>query len=125
MASRIPVAPGRFFASASRLTPRTSSSLAARCSRPYSSQPPKPRRNDEVKFWPFLAVIIVGTGGYMALAKHRHGEFDISVCFLVSHVKELWLGVFLLFPLCEGIILNTSPLCFVTIKTSLSDSLPY
>ncbi|KAH6963528.1 hypothetical protein DER45DRAFT_112485 [Fusarium avenaceum] len=74
MASRIPVAPGRFFASACRLTPRTSSSLAAQSSRPYSSQPPKPRRNDEVKFWPFLAVIIVGTGGYMALAKHRHGK---------------------------------------------------
>lgn len=122
MASRIPVAPGRFFASACRLTPRTSSSLAAQSSRPYSSQPPKPRRNDEVKFWPFLAVIIVGTGGYMALAKHRHGEFDISVCFLMSRVKELWLRVFLLFPSYGGITLNISHLCLATIETLFSDN---
>jgi hypothetical protein len=54
----------------------------------------------------------VGTGGYMALAKHRHGEFDISVCFLASHVKELWLGIFLLFPLHGGIYTKHKPLVF-------------
>ncbi|CAF3443083.1 unnamed protein product [Fusarium graminearum] len=73
MASRIPFFTGRLAASASRLTSRTSP-LVVQCSRPYSSQPPKSRRNDEVKFWPFLVVALVGTGGYVALVNRRSGR---------------------------------------------------
>ncbi|KAF0642993.1 hypothetical protein NXS19_012202 [Fusarium pseudograminearum] len=73
MASRMPFFTGRLAASASRLTPRTSPLVVQR-SRPYSSQPPKPRRNDEVKFWPFLVVALVGTGGYIALVNRRSGR---------------------------------------------------
>lgn len=74
MASRMSFQPGRFVASASRLNLFTSSSLASRSGRFYSSQPPKPRRNDEVKFWPFVVVILVGTGGYVALVNRRNGK---------------------------------------------------
>ena len=77
MASRMSLFAGRLAASASRFTPRTSP-MAVQCSRSYSSQPPKPRRNDEVKFWPFLVVILVGTGGYVALVNRRNGESNIT-----------------------------------------------
>jgi hypothetical protein len=81
MASRMSFLSGRFVASASRLRPFTSSSLATRSSRCYSSQPPKPRRNDEVKFWPFVVVILVGTGGYVALVNRRNGKLGLYVHF--------------------------------------------
>ncbi|KAI1036535.1 hypothetical protein LB503_002938 [Fusarium chuoi] len=74
MASPMSFQSGRFVASASRLSLFTSSSLASRSGRFYSSQPPKPRRNDEVKFWPFVVVILVGTGGYVALVNRRNGR---------------------------------------------------
>ncbi|KAM5351676.1 hypothetical protein ACJ41O_004399 [Fusarium nematophilum] len=86
MAARMPLLSGRFVAS--RLSPRASSSspslsLPSRPSlavprgfrsagqhrRPYSSQPPK--RNDNVKFWPFLIVIGVGSLGYVGLVNRR------------------------------------------------------
>ncbi|OBS18372.1 hypothetical protein FPOA_10099 [Fusarium poae] len=73
MAPRMSLFTGRLAVLTARLTPRTSS-LAVQCSRPYSSQPPKPRRNDEVKFWPFLVVALVGTGGYVALVNRRSGR---------------------------------------------------
>lgn len=42
--------------------------------RGYASEGGK--NSGEVKFWPFFAVIAIGTGGYMMLAKKRHnGEF--------------------------------------------------
>ena len=89
MASRMSL--GRFAASASRLTPRDSCSspfLAVQCRRPYSSEPPR-RRNDEVKFWPFLVVIGVGTLGYIALVNRRNGEFETFLFRSFDHVKEL------------------------------------
>lgn len=39
--------------------------------------PPPPRRsssNDQIKFWPFLVVIALGSGGYVLLVKQRNGE---------------------------------------------------
>lgn len=78
MASRMSLFTGRLATSASRLIPRTSPS-ASQCIRSYSSQPPKPRRNDEVKFWPFLVVILVGTGGYVALVNRRNGKSNINI----------------------------------------------
>ncbi|UPK90246.1 hypothetical protein LCI18_001181 [Fusarium solani-melongenae] len=81
MAARMPLS-GRFVAS--RLSPRASSSLSlstrpslaiprgfrtAQRGRQYSSQPPK--RNDAVKFWPFLVVIGVGSLGYVGLVNRR------------------------------------------------------
>lgn len=80
---------GRFVASASRLSPFTSSSLASRSSRFYSSQPPKPRRNDEVKFWPFVVVILVGTGGYVALVNRRNGKLGFYANSLLSRDCEM------------------------------------
>ncbi|RSL56308.1 hypothetical protein CEP54_008897 [Fusarium duplospermum] len=82
MAARMPLLSGRFVAS--RLSPRASSSLSlptrpslaiprgfrtAQRGRQYSSQPPK--RNDTVKFWPFLIVIGVGSLGYVGLVNRR------------------------------------------------------
>ncbi|KAL2694163.1 hypothetical protein Neosp_000737 [[Neocosmospora] mangrovei] len=82
MAARMPLLSGRFVAS--RLSPRASSSLSlptrpslalprgfrtAQRGRQYSSQPPK--RNDNVKFWPFLVVIGVGSLGYVGLVNRR------------------------------------------------------
>ncbi|KAK7421943.1 bifunctional uridylate/adenylate kinase [Neonectria punicea] len=79
MAGRMPLLPARLAVSAARSSPRasSSSSLAApralrqqhQHRRPYSSQPPP--RNDKVKFWPFIAVIGLGTLGYMGLVNRR------------------------------------------------------
>ncbi|KAK4128734.1 hypothetical protein N657DRAFT_37781 [Parathielavia appendiculata] len=45
--------------------------------RSYSSQgqPPPPRgSNNQVKFWPFLIVIALGSGGYILLVNQRKGK---------------------------------------------------
>ncbi|KAI0974451.1 hypothetical protein F4678DRAFT_376201 [Xylaria arbuscula] len=41
--------------------------------RSYSSQPPR-GPNTTVKFWPFLAIIIVGTGAFAYVSKSRAGQ---------------------------------------------------
>lgn len=43
--------------------------------RPYSSEPPRPNNPGKVKFWPFFAIIGLGTAGYVALVNRRKGEF--------------------------------------------------
>ncbi|KAI8635117.1 uridylate kinase [Xylariaceae sp. FL1651] len=41
--------------------------------RTYSTQPPR-GPNNSVKFWPFLAIIIVGTGAFAYVSKSRAGQ---------------------------------------------------
>ncbi|KAI0400547.1 uridylate kinase [Xylaria palmicola] len=41
--------------------------------RPYSSKPPR-GPNTAVKFWPFLAIIVVGTGAFAYVSKSRSGR---------------------------------------------------
>ncbi|GAW25233.1 hypothetical protein SAMD00023353_0301560 [Rosellinia necatrix] len=41
--------------------------------RGYSSQPPR-GSTATVKFWPFLAIIIVGTGAFAYVSKSRAGQ---------------------------------------------------
>ncbi|KAI1279216.1 hypothetical protein F5Y07DRAFT_359479 [Xylaria sp. FL0933] len=41
--------------------------------RAYSSQPPR-GPNTTVKFWPFLAIIVVGTGAFAYVSKLRAGQ---------------------------------------------------
>ncbi|KAK5663621.1 hypothetical protein OQA88_4052 [Cercophora sp. LCS_1] len=46
--------------------------------RTYSSgAPPPPRSSDGVKFWPFVAVIALGSGGYMLLVNRRKGIYPL------------------------------------------------
>lgn len=80
MAARMPLLPARLAAAAARSSPRASSSssslgfsrsLRQNTRRSYSSQSP---RNDKVKFWPFIAVIGLGSLGYMGLVNRRIGE---------------------------------------------------
>ncbi|KAL6403568.1 uridylate kinase [Ilyonectria robusta] len=77
MAARMPLLPARLAAAAARSSPRASSSssslgfsrsLRQTTRRSYSSQSP---RNDKVKFWPFIAVIGLGSLGYMGLVNRR------------------------------------------------------
>ncbi|KAK0632850.1 UMP-CMP kinase [Immersiella caudata] len=49
--------------------PTTPSSNTAR--RSYSSGAPPPKSNQKIKFWPFVAVIALGSGGYMLLVNRR------------------------------------------------------
>ncbi|RGP73781.1 uridylate kinase [Fusarium longipes] len=77
MASRMSLTTRRLAVPTSRLAPRTWP-CALQCSRPYSSKPPRPRRNDEVKFWPFLVVALAGTGGYVALVNRRNDHITIE-----------------------------------------------
>ncbi|KAH7023287.1 uridylate kinase [Ilyonectria destructans] len=79
MAARMPLLPARLLAAAARSSPRASSSssslgfsrsLRQTTRRSYSSQSP---RNDKVKFWPFIAIIGLGSLGYMGLANLRIG----------------------------------------------------
>ncbi|KAI1827997.1 hypothetical protein F4861DRAFT_237412 [Xylaria intraflava] len=42
--------------------------------RTYSSQPPRRPSNNTVKFWPFLAIIVVGTGAFAYMSKSRAGQ---------------------------------------------------
>lgn len=73
----MPLLPARLAAAAARSSPRASSSssslgfsrsLRQTTRRSYSSQSP---RNDKVKFWPFIAVIGLGSLGYMGLVNRR------------------------------------------------------
>lgn len=109
MAARMPLLSGRFVAS--RLSPRASSSLSlptrpslalprgfrtAQRGRQYSSQPPK--RNDNVKFWPFLVVIGVGSLGYVGLVNRRKGELlatstHLCFSFIYSVINKDWVWV--------------------------------
>jgi hypothetical protein len=41
--------------------------------RNYSSQPPR-GPNTAVKFWPFLAIIVVGTGAFAYVSKSMAGQ---------------------------------------------------
>ncbi|KAH6897131.1 uridylate kinase [Thelonectria olida] len=74
MAARMTSLSARF-AAAARTSTRSSSSSSTfsrsfrQQRRAYSSQPPRP--NDKVKFWPFIAVIGLGTLGYMGLVNRR------------------------------------------------------
>ncbi|KAI1435314.1 hypothetical protein GGR50DRAFT_657913 [Xylaria sp. CBS 124048] len=44
--------------------------------RTYSSRPPRGPTNNSnaVKFWPFLAIIAVGTGAFMYVSRLRAGQ---------------------------------------------------
>ncbi|KAI1382285.1 hypothetical protein F4677DRAFT_21372 [Hypoxylon crocopeplum] len=55
--SRFRTAPSTFLTSSSPL-------------RSYSTQPPR-GSNNAVKFWPFLAIIGIGTAGYVFMIKSR------------------------------------------------------
>ncbi len=41
--------------------------------RSYSSGAPPPPNNNQIKFWPFVVVIALGSGGYVLLANTRKG----------------------------------------------------
>jgi hypothetical protein len=61
------------------------SSLATR--RSYSSgspPPPPPKSGNNIKFWPFVAVIALGSGGYMLLVNRRKGALEPG--------KFVWMG---------------------------------
>ncbi|KAI0382032.1 hypothetical protein F5Y04DRAFT_56243 [Hypomontagnella monticulosa] len=62
-----PASPTRFrtMLSPTRLTSSPLSSL-----RTYSTQPPR-GPNNSVKFWPFVAIIGIGTAGYVFMIKTR------------------------------------------------------
>ncbi|KAI1200582.1 hypothetical protein F5X97DRAFT_293131 [Nemania serpens] len=42
--------------------------------RTYSSRPPRGPNTTTVKFWPFLAIIVVGTGAFAYISKSRAGQ---------------------------------------------------
>ncbi|KAI1768321.1 hypothetical protein GGR53DRAFT_462574 [Hypoxylon sp. FL1150] len=67
---RWPVSPSRF------RTPATFTSSSPL--RTYSTQPPK-GPNNAVKFWPFLAIIGLGTAGYVFLIKSRASSKNAPV----------------------------------------------
>lgn len=46
-------------------------------SRFYSSEPPR-ARSDKIKFWPFIAIIAMGSGGYIFLVNKRKGTGEAS-----------------------------------------------
>ncbi|KAI1736930.1 hypothetical protein F4680DRAFT_244282 [Xylaria scruposa] len=52
---------------------RTSVSGSVTPRRTYSSQPPR-GPNATVKFWPFILVIIIGTGAFAYVSKSRAGQ---------------------------------------------------
>ncbi|KAM3463119.1 hypothetical protein NHJ6243_003561 [Beauveria neobassiana] len=45
--------------------------------RSYSSEPPRANNPNKVKFWPFFAIIGLGTVGYVALANRRKGTAPV------------------------------------------------
>ncbi|KAI0191593.1 hypothetical protein F4808DRAFT_443700 [Astrocystis sublimbata] len=51
---------------------RTSAMISSR--RTYSSGPPRRGNTEPVKFWPFLAVIAIGTGAFAYVSKQRAGQ---------------------------------------------------
>ncbi|KAI1749346.1 hypothetical protein F4782DRAFT_513422, partial [Xylaria castorea] len=63
----------RMFTPARLSATRTSISGSATPRRTYSSQPPR-GPNATVKFWPFILVIIVGTGAFAYVSKSRAGQ---------------------------------------------------
>ncbi|KAI1083145.1 hypothetical protein F5B20DRAFT_577527 [Whalleya microplaca] len=73
---RRPVSPIRFRGPAPAQT-SFSPALASRSSvlsrgsgRTYSTQPPR-GPNQSVKFWPFIAIIVLGSAGYYYMVKQR------------------------------------------------------
>ncbi|KAI0533574.1 uridylate kinase [Xylaria digitata] len=56
--------------------------------RAYSSQPPR-GPNATVKFWPFLAIIIVGTGAFVYVSKSRAGQGIKIIPINMSAVDDL------------------------------------
>ncbi|KAI2640618.1 hypothetical protein GGS26DRAFT_539068 [Hypomontagnella submonticulosa] len=64
-----PASPSRFRTMLSSTT-FTSSSLSLSSLRTYSTQPPR-GPNNSVKFWPFLAIIGIGTAGYVLMIRAR------------------------------------------------------
>ncbi|KAI4868586.1 hypothetical protein F4820DRAFT_444998 [Hypoxylon rubiginosum] len=51
-------------------TAPSSAALTSSSLRTYSTQPPR-GPNNAVKFWPFLVIIGLGTGGYVFMIKSR------------------------------------------------------
>ncbi|KAF7535901.1 hypothetical protein G7Z17_g13129 [Cylindrodendrum hubeiense] len=96
MAARMPLLPVRLAAAAARSSPRASSSSSLAVSRTlrqggrrsYSSQTP---RSDKVKFWPFVAVIGLGSLGYVGLVNRRKGEEPPLPAFFLPCLASLWL----------------------------------
>lgn len=91
------------FSTATIRTPKKSSSalsgFRSTCSsssrRSYSSStpppPPPPRKKNpnELKFWPFLVVIALGSGGYILLANQRNGELKIPFILFGGLVEKI------------------------------------
>ncbi|KAI0456596.1 hypothetical protein F5B21DRAFT_143486 [Xylaria acuta] len=63
----------RLFTTTGLSLTRTGTRGPATPRRTYSSQPPR-GPNATVKFWPFIAVIIVGTGAFAYMSKSRAGQ---------------------------------------------------
>ncbi|KAI0553534.1 hypothetical protein F4679DRAFT_423011 [Xylaria curta] len=63
----------RLFTSVRLSATRTSIGGSVTSRRTYSSQPPR-GSNATVKFWPFILVIIVGTGAFAYVSKSRAGQ---------------------------------------------------
>ncbi|OAQ97559.1 hypothetical protein LLEC1_07432 [Akanthomyces lecanii] len=65
-----PAAGGISTASRPAVLPRV---LRRQQQRSYSSEPPRANNPNKVKFWPFFAIIGLGSAGYVALANRRKG----------------------------------------------------
>ncbi len=66
-----PAAGGISTASRPAVLPRI---LRRQQQRSYSSEPPRANNPNKVKFWPFFAIIGLGSAGYVALANRRKGK---------------------------------------------------
>lgn len=69
MASRTPLR------LASRFSSRAPRALRQQ-QRFYSAPPPPRNSNSNIKFWPFFAIIGLGSAGYIGLVNRRKGERD-------------------------------------------------
>ncbi|KAI2614459.1 uncharacterized protein GGS25DRAFT_471817 [Hypoxylon fragiforme] len=56
---------------------RSGTSFHPSPSRGYSAQPPR-GPNNAVKFWPFAAIIAMGSAGYVLLARSRAESRNVS-----------------------------------------------
>ncbi|ETS87720.1 hypothetical protein PFICI_01548 [Pestalotiopsis fici W106-1] len=61
---------------ATTAAPRTPTKIATTAARrAYSTEPPK-GSNNSIKFWPFVVIIALGTGGYAMIVNRRAGMFS-------------------------------------------------
>lgn len=57
----------------------TAPSFVRQQQRFYSAPPPPRNSNDRIKFWPFFAIIGLGSAGYIGLVNRRKGELALAM----------------------------------------------